>query len=95
MILISVVLLYFSVFTGNQYVAYGITDLAEQGTWVCEGTGKTVVTALGPGEGVPLFDITQPDQIGGAHCTIGRGHKDFYLHDLYCTNPTYFICEQP
>ena len=81
-------------FSGDVFVLYGVTDAANEGTWVCEGTGQTIATATGPGTGGPLFHSSQPD--GDQDCGFGRGAKDFLLGDLSCTHSShYFLCEKP
>ena len=60
--------MFFLEFSGDEYVYYGVTDAANEGTWVCEGTGQTIATATGPGTGGPLFHSSQPNDWSGEDC---------------------------
>ena len=78
-----------------EMVYYGVTDAANTGTWVCEGTGQTIATATGPGTGGPLFHSSQPNDWSGEDCGYGSPPSTFLLADTDCTSSRYFLCEKP
>ena len=86
---------FFSRVLGGETVYYGVTDAANEGTWVCEGTGQTLATATGPGTGGPLFYRSQPDSNGDEDCGYGRPRNKFFLGDANCAHSYYFLCEKP
>ena len=77
------------------FVFYGATDAAIDGTWVCEGTGQVLVTATGPGTGGPLFHSSQPDSTSSENCAVGYHLYDFLIADYDCNYSSYFLCEKP
>ena len=88
--------IFFLEFFGNEHVYYGVTDAANEGTWVCEGTGQTVATATGPGTCGPMFHSSQPDSLGGDQdCAFGRPPTNFLISDVWCGILGYFLCEKP
>ena len=77
-------------------VYYGVSDTANEGTWVCEGTGQTIATATGPGTGGPLFFHREPNNHGGnQNCGCGKRHMDYLLDDAECFSSFHFLCEKP
>ena len=87
--------LYFLEFFKDERFMYGVDDRVNEGTWVCEGTGQIIATATGPGTGGPLFQNTQPDNLGGQDCAFGkRQFEDFLLRDASCTLSGYYLCEK-
>ena len=93
----TIILLAFLYFLGHaNYVFNGVSDTANEGTWVCAGTGQTIATATGPGTGGPLFHITQPNSYNGDQdCGAGKRVEDFFLTDEPCSESLYFLCEKP
>ena len=85
-----------NVLSGGESVFYGVTDTANEGTWVCEGTGKTLATATGPGTGGPLFYRGQPySSRGDPDCACGWRGMDILIDDAGCSSSRYFLCEKP
>ena len=78
-------------------VFYGVNDRANEGTWVCNGTGQTIATATGPGTGGPLFHSSQPYRPDGkdGDCINGRRPRDFLFADASCMSSKLFLCEKP
>ena len=76
-------------------VYYGATDAANEGTWVCEGTGQILATTTGPGTGGPLFHSSQPDLDGNEDCAVGFHLYDFLIADYLCSYTRNFLCEKP
>ena len=85
--------LYFLGSGGNVFT--GVNDRANEGTWVCDGTGQTILTATGPGTGGPWFDSTQPSYGGNEDCAFGYRTSHYTLHDVRCADSNYFLCEKP